>query len=307
MLRGCNGKPERGSGVLIRARARMIHALRVLSGGGGIFWNMPDSYSETPATGPAGPHGRGRALGCGFVVAIAMTLLALIASGPPDTPLGPGVAEARCGERLAADYNIVSRYPKLYASQYKKNMKVSVTTHHGPLVEVQAQLYTFQGKLLGQSKRIDSLNSSKTIEMDLKYGMQEGKFTLVVKGFPRGCHSESQSADVVRFVGCTNSLPLKFPDTPGGTAGDYGGFLSVPIESRRGAVIKDPRSEVYSFGGEFFGSSIDDYKIVFGRVTMNNKLVKPLRPGSYSMEVTGRIDQPRECGPKTAVVTMEFS
>ena len=40
---------------------------------------------------------------------------------------------------------------------------------------------------------------------------------------------------------------------------------------------------------------------------MNNRLIKPLRPGSYTMEVSGRVDQPKRCGDKTAEVAMEFS
>jgi len=275
----------------------------------GIFVFMPDSgESGAPVVGSAGPlTSAGRAFCAALVISAAFAVLVLLAAGPPGTPLGPASAEARCGERLAAKYNVVSRFPKLYASQYEKRMKVSVTTHHGPLVEWQVQLYTFQGKLLGESKRKSTLNSTKSARLKLKYGIQAGKFTLVVKGFPRGCHSESVTSSVVRFVDCTNFLPVKFPDTPGGIAGDYEAFLSVPIETRGGALIRNVESRVFSSDNEFFGRSIDDYKVVFGRVTMNNRLIKPLRPGSYTMEVSGRVDQPKRCGDKTASVDMEFS
>ncbi|MGI8460447.1 MAG: hypothetical protein ACR2OC_02250 [Solirubrobacterales bacterium] len=240
------------------------------------------------------------------MLGVTLVFLLVLGSTPSGSPIGTPSAEARCGERLAAKYNVVSRYPKLYALQYKKRLKVSVTTHHGPLVEWQVQLYTFQGQLLGQSKRKSTLNNTKTAKVKLRFPIQEGKFTLVVKGYPRGCHAESVTSDVVRFSGCTTKLPLKFPDKPGGIASDYGGFLSVPVESRNGALIKRPESEVFSFGGEFFGRSIDDYKVVFGRVTFNNKLVKPLRAGGYTVIVSGRIDQPRQCGDKTAQTELTF-
>jgi hypothetical protein len=129
----------------------------------------------------------------------------------------------------------------------------------------------------------------------------------VIKGFPRGCHSESVTSDVVRFADCSDRLPVKFPNPPGGNADDYGGFLSVPVESRGGALIKHPESEIFSFSGEFFGRNIDDYKRLFGTLTFNNKLTKALRPGGYTMVLSGRLDQPRECGERTAQITMEFN
>ena len=78
----------------------------------------------------------------------------------------------------------------------------------------------------------------------------------MIKGFPRGCHSESVTSDVVRFVDCTTKLPVKFPDTPGGIAADYEAFLSVPIESRRRRADQGTSSsEIFSSDGEFFGRS----------------------------------------------------
>ena len=270
---------------------------------------MPGSReTSAPAAGRAGGHaGRGRALGVGCLGLAAAAILSVgLSAGPAGTPAGPDTAEARCGERLAANYRVKSRYPKLYASQYKKRMKVSVTTHHGPLVEWQVQLYTFQGKLLGQTNRKRALNKTKTVRVDLKFPIQPGKFTMVIKGFPRGCHSESATSDVVRFTDCTERLPVKFPDKPGGTAADYGDYLSVPIESRGGALIKHPETEVYSFSGEYFGRNTDDYKRLFGRLTFNNKLTRALRPGEYTVVLYGRLDQPRSCGDKQASTTLEF-
>ena len=300
MKRGCKTKP-------IFRRSSLI---RGLAGPGSIFGVMPGSReSSGPVAGSltavAAPK---RTLCLGLIVACACAvLLAVTGSGPAGSPLGPDTAEARCGERLAAKYSVQSRYAKLYASQYKKRIKVNVTTHHGPLVEWQVQLYTFQGKLLGQTKRKRALNHSKTVRVDLKFPIQPGKFTIVIKGYPRGCHSESQLADVVRFADCTNRLPVKFPDKPGGVAADYAGFLSLPIESRNGALIKHPETEVYSSSGEFFGRSIDGYKRLFGRLTFNNKLTKSLRAGEYTVVLYGRLDQPKECGNKTAQTVLTFT
>lgn len=259
-------------------------------------------FGEMPRTLHRGAFGAGLAS-----VALCAAVLIALGSGPAGTPLGPAQAEARCGEPLAATYSVQSRYPKLYASQYKKRVKVNVTTNHGPLVEWQVQLYTFQGKLLGQTNRKRALNRSDTVRVDLKFPLQPGKFTIVIKGYPRGCRAESQMADVVRFSDCTDRLPVKFPDMPGGVAADYEGFLSIPVESRGGALIKDPRTEIYSFSNEFFGRDIDEYPRLFGRLTFNNKLVKPLRAGSYTVIVSGRLDQPRECGSKDAQATLTFT
>ena len=301
MNSGCKRNPARATGELIRG----------LAGVGTIFEVMPGSRgSSGPVTGTltAGTAPR-RAIGLGLLVVTGacVVVLLLLGSGPAGTPVGPAEAEARCGERLAAKYSVKSRFPKLYASQYKKRLKVNVTTHHGPLVEWQVQLYTFQGKLLGKTKRKRALNHSRTVRVDLKFPIQPGKFTIVIKGFPRGCHSESEMSDVVRFSDCTNRLPVKFPSRPGGVAGDYGGFLSVPIESRGGALIKNPETEVYSSSNEYFGSDIDGYKRLFGRLTFNNKLTRTLRPGTYTVVLYGRLDQPRECGSKTAEVELTFT
>ena len=187
-------------------------------------------FGEMPRTLHKGAFGAGLAS-----VGLCAVVLVALGSGPAGTPLGPAHAEARCGERLAATYNVQSRYPKLYASQYKKRVKVNVTTHHGPLVEWQVQLYTFQGKLLGQTKRKRALNNSDTVRVDLKFPMQPGKFTIVIKGYPRGCRAESQMADVVRFSDCTDRLPVKFPEKPGGVAADYEGRIEFEDPAANGA------------------------------------------------------------------------
>lgn len=299
-ISGCKANPARAKRGLIRGLAARDT----------IFDLMPGSRgSSGPVTGLLTAKAAPRtAFGLGLlaVIGACVVVLALLGSGPPGTPVGPAAAEARCGERLAAGYKVKSRFPKLYASQYKKKVKVNVTTHHGPLVAWQVQLYTFQGKLLGQTKRKRALNHSKTVKVRLKFPIQPGKFTIVIKGYPRGCHSESEMSDVVRFADCTNRLPVKFPNRPGGLAADYGGFLSVPIESRGGALIKNPETEVYSSSNEYYGRSIDRYKRLFGRLTFNNKLTKVLRPGTYYVVLYGRVDQPRECGSQSTEVELTF-
>ncbi len=300
MKSGCKTNP-------IPRKARLI---RGLAEGATIFGVMPGSRGTSgPVVRPLTSRvAQGGAIGIGLLAACAgLAVLAILSAGPAGSALGPDTAEARCGERLAAAYQVQSRFSKLYATQYKKRLKVNVTTHHGPLVQWQVQLYTFGGKLLGQTKRKRALNHSKTVRVDLKFPIQPGKFTIVIKGYPRGCHSESEMSDVVRFSDCTPKLPVRFPDSPGGVAADYEGFLSVPIESRNGALIKNPETEVYSSSGEFFGRNIDDYKRLFGRLTFNNKLTKTLRPGEYTVILYGRLDQPRECGSKTSQTVLKFT
>ena len=222
--------------------------------------------------------------------------------GPRRYAVGPDSAEARCGERLAAKYSVQSRYSKLYASQYKKKLKVSVTTHHGPLVEWQVQLYTFQGKLLGQTKRKRALNNTKTVRVDLKFPIQPGKFTIVIKGYPRGCHSESVTRRRGPLRRLHHPAPGQVPRLPGGVASDYGAFLSVPVESRGGALIKHPESEIFSFDGTFYGRNIDDYKRALRPPHVQQQADPGPAAGGYTMVVSGRLDQPRECGNKTAQV-----
>jgi hypothetical protein len=112
---------------------------------------------------------------------------------------------------------------------------------------------------------------------------------------------------VLRFRACRARLPVKFPKLPSGRAADYGGYLSVPVRSTDGTVIRDVRSSVSAFDGSLLGSA-PSLLALFGEQTLDQQLVRPLQPGSYTVVVEGRIaDQPASCGRKTASATMMFS
>jgi hypothetical protein len=112
---------------------------------------------------------------------------------------------------------------------------------------------------------------------------------------------------VLRFRACRARLPVTFPKLPSGRAADYGGYLSVPVRSTDGTVIRDVRSSVSAFDGSLLGSA-PSLLALFGEQTLDQQLVRPLQPGSYTVVVEGRIaDQPASCGRKTASATMTFS
>jgi hypothetical protein len=269
-----------------------------------IFDPMPDHSA------PSGPvkaitrfAGPWRALLASTLVG---SLLAL-GPGPGTAALPAAAAEARaCGGKLQVSFDVQTRFPRLYAAQFKKRMRVWVHRRGGPISAWQVQVYTFQGKLLGKSKRNQRLASAERANVRLRFPMQAGRYTVLVKGFHAGCSAESVKAEAVRFSECEKRLPLKFPSQPGGDADDYGGFLSVPVVPKDGALIRRPRSEVYSFAGQYFGRSINDYKAIFGRAVLDNRLTRPLRPGGYTVIVRGRVDQPRSCGLKRKELALEF-
>ncbi len=95
--------------------------------------------------------------------------------------------------------------------------------------------------------------------------MQPGRYTLVVKGTVGGC-GELERDHVVNFRGCLNSLPISFIDKPGGTAADYGRYLSVKIAPKPvWAPLKDIRGTLSNFEGDVYGTA--------GAATWQRKLI----------------------------------
>jgi hypothetical protein len=138
--------------------------------------------------------------------------------------------------------------------------------------------------------------------------LQVGAFTLVLTGEPnrnRSC-GPKQATRVLRFRACAATLPVTFPDLPGGRAADYGGYLSVAIRSR-GPLIGDLRSAVYGVDGTLLGRT-PRLSALFGLKLLDHKLVRPLQPGSYTVVTDGMIDgQPRSCGRTTALAKVTFA
>jgi len=241
------------------------------------------------------------------VLALAVAVLVFWAAGPGSgLPTGPDNAGA-CGP-VPVKVKPKSRFGKAYAQQYKKQVVILVrNTGHFRIQGLMVQLYTFDGFRLGGSGRAGGVGPRGTrgVKVKLNTGLQAGKITVVVKGHEPGC-SIGEADNVVAFHACEDKLPVKFPGVPGGTASDYGDFLSVTVQPVNGQVIRQPHTELFSFDGEFVGHDINHYSLIYGKSGFDNKLTTPLRPGGYTMLVRGRLNQPATCGAKTAQVTMSF-
>jgi hypothetical protein len=98
-------------------------------------------------------------------------------------------------------------------------------------------------------------------------------------------------------------LPLKILKKPGGTASDYGGYLSVPVLSTDGD-IRDVFAGAYTFGGRRIGSVA--LRRLRGRTTLNIKLTERLRSGGVSVVISGQPAPSRYCGPKTKTLVLKF-
>ena len=232
-----------------------------------------------------------------FAAFLAVACLALLVSAS-----AADRAQARdCGS-LPVKAKVLSKYGENYALAYTKKLPVYVQTK-GPVIHNwQIQVYTFQGFKLGESKRYGDFGVGDKGRAKLRFPMQAGKYTLVIKGTVAGC-GEIQLAKVIKFRDCRDSLPIKFPEKPGGRAADYGAYLSVKLQTR-GPVVRKLTGRVYSFSGKFYGRG--KLGVLFGTAFLHNRLKRPLQAGGYSLVVEGRIDQPRECGPKTKTAVLKF-
>jgi hypothetical protein len=221
--------------------------------------------------------------------------------------LAPPAAQAGCITRLPVR---ISLPDGPYAIAYAKQIRVSVTSRGPRIRRLRAELYTFGGQRVAASRPRRAVRGPTTLKLLLGRiyrPLQLGSFTLVLTGEPNASRScgPKQASRVLRFRACRDTLPVSFPDTPGGRASDYGGFLSVPIRSE-GAVIRDLRSAVYGFDGSLLGRA-PNLLALFGQQTLDHKLDAPLQPGSYTVIAEGLIaDQPRACGRKASQATMTF-
>jgi hypothetical protein len=221
--------------------------------------------------------------------------------------LAPPAAQAGCITRLPVR---VSLPDGPYAIAYAKQIRVRVTSRGPRIRKLRAELYTFGGQRVGASVSSRTVRTAATLKLALGRiyrPLQLGSFTLVLTGEPNASRScgPKQATHVLAFRACKDTLPVSFPDMPGGRASDYGGFLSVPIRSD-GAVIRDLRSAVYAFDGSLLGRA-PNLLALFGQQTLDHRLDSPLLPGSYTVIVEGLIaDQPRACGRKASQATMTF-
>ena len=218
--------------------------------------------------------------------------------------LAAPAAQARdCDGSLPAKVKVLSRYSERYALQYEEKAPVYVETRGPRINNVVVQIYTFDGFKLGESEQLGDFDVGITGKVELRFPMQAGKYTVVVTGTVAGCPGYQQLFKIVRFKGCRTKLPLAFPQKPRGSSSDYEGFLSIPLRTR-GPAVRNLKGRLYGFDGGLFGKS--SLKVLFGTAIMDNKLTQPLQPGGYTFVVSGLLDQPRQCGPKSAQVTMKF-
>lgn len=232
----------------------------------------------------------------------------LLAGGVDGTKGGPARAQASCGS-LDVEPVVISRYPKMFANQYDKKMRIAVARGRQAVRNWRVELYTFGGFLLGKSRFDDSMSRNDRAKLNLKLAMQPGKYTLVTKGEVRGC-GLIERFDVVSFRDCLSKLPIKFIDKPGGTASDYGDFLSVKIAPNPVfAPLTDIHSTLTNFDGDIFGKAElpRGKRQLIGEQFLDHKLKSGgLQPGGYTVYVTGKARQPRECGNLAASANLTF-
>lgn len=249
----------------------------------------------------------GRAVGSlGAVWALASVLL--LSGGVGGSNGTPAPAAAGCGS-LKVTPEVISNYPKVFASQYDKKLRVSVQRGRSSVRDWQVQLYTFGGFLLGESEVEAKMSRTDTATMKLRVALQPGKYTLVTKGAVGGC-GELERDEVVSFRDCLDKLPILFVEKPGGMAADYGKYVSVKIAPKPvWAPLTDIFGSLSNFNGDIFGKAElpRGQRKLIGEQFLDFKLKSGgLQPGGYSVYVTGKARQPRECGDLSKSTTLKF-
>lgn len=242
------------------------------------------------------------------ILAIGAIAVAAPLAGDPGGPAGPARADASCGT-LKVQPEVVSRFSKVFANQYTKKMRIAVDRGRSNVKHWRVELYTFGGFRLGKSKYQRKMGSTDKATMNLRIPMQPGKYTLVVKGEVKGC-GELELDKVLSFRGCLRSLPVSFPNKPGGTAADYGKWLSVNIAPKPvWAPLKDIRATLSNFEGDVYGTAElprGNRKLI-GEQTLDFKLKNGgLEEGGYSVYVTGKARQPNQCRNLTKITSLHF-
>ena len=221
--------------------------------------------------------------------------------------LAPQAAQGRCITRLPVQVTLPDGP---YAVGYTTGLRVRVRPRGVRIRNLRAELYTFSGQRMGISPRRRATRYVATLRLRLGRifrPLQVGGYTLVLTGEPNASRScgPKQAIRVLKLRACRQRLPVTFPKLPGGRAGDYGGFLSLPVRSN-GQVIRDLRSSVYGFDGSLLGRA-PSLLALFGEQMLDHRLARPLTPGRYTVVVEGLVaDQPASCGPKRAQATMSF-
>ena len=246
----------------------------------------------------------------GPLIAVALVAMALtLGADVGAAGSGPGIARAGCGG-LKAEVVPMSRFPKAFASQYRRKLRVRVERRKGSVRKWHVELYTFSGFLLGKSKTDERLSRGEVAKIKLKQAMQPGPYTVVVKGKAGGC-GERETADIIRLRGCLGKLPIKFVKRPKGLASDYnsGGFVSVKVAPRPAwAPLRKIESTLSGFDGIVYGTAElpPGSKRLIGEQFLDHELTRNLEPGEYSISVTGKAPQPKSCGDTSRSTVLKF-
>ena len=247
-------------------------------------------------------------LGGGLAGVAVLAWSLLLAGGVDGTRGGPDPAAAACGS-LKVEPVVVSSYPKSFASQYDRRMRVAVTRGRARVRDWRVELYTFGGFLVGKSDFDKSMSRRDHARLDLRLAIQPGRYTLVTKGEVRGCGLIERD-DVVAFRGCLGKLPISIVDKPGGTASDYGRYLSIEIEPKAiWAPVTQVRSTLTNSEGDVYGRAElpPGQRKLIGRQFLHHELKSGgLQPGGYTVSITGRARQPRECGTLSKTTSLSF-
>lgn len=216
----------------------------------------------------------------------------------------PSVASADCITRLPVKVS----FPKGdFAISYPKSIPVRVTSTGPRIRNMRVAMYTFKGTKLGEVAAKKTMVHQKTLTMKLRYGAaQSGKYTLMVTGEPnanRSCGPKEYHR-VVTLKDCITRLPITFPKPPGGSAADYEGYVSQPIMSKNGTLLKDLVATLYDDTTNTRGTG--KLKALFGKATLDVKLSSKLTPGRYRLVIEGTAPQPASCGAKTVAQTLTF-
>lgn len=196
-----------------------------------------------------------------------------------------------------------------FAGSYRGSIKLAVSTNGPPIRNLTGTLYTFSGVPIATGKFRHTIFSTNDLTLKLKRGfpvLQAGSFTLGLFGEPNANPScgPKHTFKVIRFLPCLTTLPITFPNLPGGRASDYGSNLTINVASK-GFVMRNVNVSLSTFAGDSVGSK--HFNVLFGEVTPTFNIPGGLQPGGYTVFVSGVIkDQPASCGPKTAKAVMTF-
>ncbi len=167
-------------------------------------------------------------------------LLAAVA-GAPAVACAPALAASARAPSCVTSLPIAVSTASQYAAAYRHVLNLKVSTTGPKISRLYVGLYTFSGGELGQGSLQRTLSGTATVKIGLRYGLQAGKYTLYVQGYPNAslvCGPKHTSR-VLNFLTCATKLPVTFPDPPSGDAASFTGQIGVGLRHQRGP---DPRT-----------------------------------------------------------------